>query len=221
MSLISTDNVDVKECAYTQKMKLIYFSLNRPLKKAQVNADIASNQIVKIREAMGGFNLYFPMVNKKIRNLKILRDFTGDNVSTLALKYKLSTACIYIIIKRLSNSSISFDVSPLMTESEIFDKNQHVFGRNTREVYKILKNELARHQLDSDLAYQQLIELNRDLGGEQVYIPTGTQLASRTKKYNIWNDYTGSNIFELSEKYNVSMKHVWRVLAHMRELNSK
>lgn len=55
-----------------------------------------------IADDWGGQSVYIPMEmvgRLSERNLKIYREFTGNNVPELAMRYKLSVQQIYVIIK--------------------------------------------------------------------------------------------------------------------------
>jgi len=64
--------------------------------------DFALEAVTSLVEDWGGINLYLPMDmagRRSARNAQIYKDFDGTNQAELALKYKLSTKCIYQVIK--------------------------------------------------------------------------------------------------------------------------
>lgn len=60
---------------------------------------IADAVIEKVAFRYKGQNLYIGKKDNKQRNQKILKEFNGKNHIQLALKYKLTVATIYAIIK--------------------------------------------------------------------------------------------------------------------------
>lgn len=64
--------------------------------------DFALEAVTRLTEDWGGVTIYLPMDmagRRTARNAKIYKDFDGSNHAELALKYKLSTKCIYQVIR--------------------------------------------------------------------------------------------------------------------------
>ncbi|WP_153448457.1 MULTISPECIES: Mor transcription activator family protein [Vibrio] len=90
-----------------------------------------------------------------------------------------------------------------------------------RQMYDILKHELIEAGVSEELAIRQLSSICKAFGGMQFYLPRGNQLANEIKHLHIWNEFTGNNVTELSRKYDVSMQHIYRVIAKMRNREVK
>lgn len=90
-----------------------------------------------------------------------------------------------------------------------------------RQLYDVLKHELAQSGVGDEVAIRQLSNICNTFGGMQFYLPRGRQLEGEIKSIHIWQDFNGDNVAELSRKYDVSMQHIYRVIAKMRNREVK
>ncbi|KFB93040.1 positive regulator, partial [Trabulsiella guamensis ATCC 49490] len=59
------------------------------------------------------------------------------------------------------------------------------------------------------------------IGGMQVYFPRGEVLNTIIRDMKIWRDFTGKNIPELVERYQVTYKTVYKAIRRMRRLEQR
>jgi len=90
-----------------------------------------------------------------------------------------------------------------------------------RQMYDLLCYELKEEGLDSYVAIKQINAICKSFGGMQFYLPRGKILESMITQLHVWDEFTGNNVVELSRKYNVSMQHIYRVIAKMRKSETK
>lgn len=97
----------------------------------------------------------------------------------------------------------------------------HRWPEALRQMYDILKAELDAAEQDPSVALRQLNQICRAFGGMQMYLPRGKNLETAILHFQVWEDFKGDNVPELSRKYNMSMQHVYRVIAKMRDRETK
>ncbi|PSU46648.1 transcriptional regulator [Photobacterium frigidiphilum] len=90
-----------------------------------------------------------------------------------------------------------------------------------RDMHDLLKRQLESEGADPAIAIKLLSEICKTFGGMQFYLPRGHHLEVMLIHLNIWNDFTGDNVVQLSRKYDVSMQHIYRVVAKMRKREIK
>lgn len=221
---VSLENIEAggsNELAYPKNMMKMYTFLKAQLDDEQARSDIALVQLKAICKAFGGIQYYLSCCRSQIRDIKIWRDFDGSNVAELSGKYQTSMQNVYRVLKKMRETQNASSLYLAKSEAEIFDKNLNLFPESTQEMYGVIKSSLDTFGLGEDVAYKQLVAMSDGFGGQQFYVPHGKQLESEMKKFRIWHEYTGHNVAELSEKYKVSMSHIWRILANMRALTIK
>lgn len=85
-------------------MEEISFHLEKRGIKNSDAHEIANDVVDKLRQSMGGCQLYFPKLNQKDntkRDADIFREYKrGTFVNELAIKYNVSLQTIYIAIKK-------------------------------------------------------------------------------------------------------------------------
>lgn len=101
------------------------------------------------------------------------------------------------------------------------EEEQERWPEVMRQMYDLLKYELENEGLDADVAIKQLNSICKVFGGMQFYLPKGRILEGMITQLHIWNEYTGNNVAQLSRKYDVSMQHIYRVVAKMRNIEKK
>lgn len=99
---------------------------------------------------------------------------------------------------------------------ESLDDESHRWPEAMRQMYDILKYELDQAGQDPKLAIRQLGSICKAFGGMQFYLPRGHHLEKELTHLHIWQEFKGNNVPELSRKYNMSMQHIYRVVAKMR-----
>ncbi|MFV0511326.1 MAG: Mor transcription activator family protein [Shewanella algae] len=90
-----------------------------------------------------------------------------------------------------------------------------------REVYELLKHELAGHNEDPRLALDLIRVMSRHFGGQQIYFPRGVQLDYYLRDVQIWEEFDGKNVQALIRKFGVSHQTVYKAIAKMRDLEKR
>jgi Mor family transcriptional regulator len=89
----------------------------------------------------------------------------------------------------------------------------------------VLRAAYKRDGLDDEqtdrLARQGVLALSDYLGGRYFYLAKGENLKAFLRDDQIWREFNGQNIAELAQRYNVSERHVYRVLAEQRAMRRK
>ncbi len=221
LSLQDIEQVGESDISHPAVMMRMYDSLKSVLKEHGEDTSIAISQLKAICETFGGIQIYLSSTKRQLRAIKIQRDFDGKNINELAKEHGISTNWVYAILKKMRKQSCSLVISTSMNDAQLFDNNQTIFQEDTKEIYRLIRSQLGDGKNVVDIAYEQLLHITEIFGSKQIYVPSGKQLESQLKKFRIWHDYNGNNVFELSEKYDVSMKHVWRILKDMRSMTIK
>lgn len=215
--VMSIESRESEYCDYPKIMCDIHDALKKPLIDSSNSSAIALEQLERICSLFGGIQIYISSNSTTFRNLKICASFDGRNVTKLAKQHRVSTKSVYSILKKNRYTLPVPSVSSSISDVDIFEDNQSFFHPTTVEIYELLAGIIEQHGVNRSVAYSQLINITEKLGGKQIYVPTGRVLQSRMRKLEIWDDYNGNNIKELSDKYGVSMNHVWRIIADMRK----
>ena len=69
------------------------------------------------------------------------------------------------------------------------------------------------------IAVQTVDHIRRVYGGIQLYIPKDERLDTQLKHHAIFTEFNGSNSAALSQKYQISVQHVYRVLKQQYRRN--
>ncbi|MEZ8102128.1 Mor transcription activator family protein [Vibrio bivalvicida] len=83
---------------WPELMLTVHELLKDELSKANVDENLALVLVARLCKDTGGTQYYFPSgdhLKHQLRNMFIWRDFNGQNVQELSLKYKLSTQKVY------------------------------------------------------------------------------------------------------------------------------
>lgn len=112
-------------------------------------------------------------------------------------------------------------VDALKNFEHIAEEELHRWPETLREMYDLLKHQLEQEGVDSKVAIKLLGGICENFGGMQFYLPRGHHLETMITHLSIWNEFTGDNVVQLSRKYEVSMQHVYRVIAKMRQREIK
>lgn len=192
--ITSIESRDNDHFDYPKTMCTIYDALKAPLIDSSNCSSIALEQLEHICSTFGGVQIYLCSDTITFRNLRICADFDGCNVSKLARQHKISVKSVYSILSKMRNIRPSLSISSSMSNAYIFDNNQSLFHETTVELYDTLAQVLEQHAVDRAIAYSQLIKIIEAFGGKQIYVPTGSLLKRRMKKFEIWHDYNGRNV---------------------------
>lgn len=85
----------------------------------------------------------------------------------------------------------------------------------------LLRRELEKYGVDPRLSLELVYAMSSQIGGMQVYFPRGEALNAIIRDMKIWRDFTGKNIPELVERYQVTYKTVYKAIRRMRRLEQR
>lgn len=112
-------------------------------------------------------------------------------------------------------------LDPSLLEYAVVQAEQHRWPELLRDINLLLSNELAKRGVDNHLSLPLTYAIAKNLGGMQVYIPKGDALETMMRDMQIWSEFNGNNVAQLTLKYNVTFKTIYSVIARMRELERK
>lgn len=74
-----------------------------------------------------------------------------------------------------------------------------------------------------EIAHSTCEHIRKNFSGGQFYFPKGRKLDALILQHKIYAEFTGNNHFELSIKHNVTVKHVYQVVAaeYKKELDER
>lgn len=112
-------------------------------------------------------------------------------------------------------------LDPSLLEHAAVQAEQHRWPELLRDINSLLSNELEKRGVDNNLSLPLTYAIAKNLGGMQVYIPKGDALETMIRDMQIWAEFNGTNVAQLTLKYNVTFKTIYSVIARMRELERK
>ena len=112
-------------------------------------------------------------------------------------------------------------LDPSLLEQAVAQAEQHRWPELLRDINSLLRNELVKRGVDNNLSLPLTYAIAKNLGGMQIYIPKGDALETMMRDMQIWSEFNGNNVAQLTIKYNVTFKTVYSVIARMRELERK
>lgn len=86
------------------------------------------------------------------------------------------------------------------------------------ELNALLRHELERLGYDPRHSIELVVAISGKIGGMQVYFPRGRRLEQLVRDMRIWRDFSGRNVPELVERYQVTYKTVYKAINRMRRL---
>ncbi|EJL6577386.1 transcriptional regulator [Vibrio cholerae] len=100
---------------------------------------------------------------------------------------------------------------------ELDEEESSIWPENVKMMYELLRDELQKAGADESIALALISAICYRFGGMQFYFGRGDALKAYLRNLQIWNDFTGDNVQELIEKYDMSYSAVYRILAKMRK----
>ncbi|HAS3205983.1 TPA: positive regulator of late transcription [Vibrio cholerae] len=94
---------------WPEMMLTIFESLKDECSKLGLDEIVALVLLARLCKDTGGLQYYFPkgeQLEHQLRCMYIWREFNGQNVPELAIKYNLSTQNIYAAIRRMRNLEV-------------------------------------------------------------------------------------------------------------------
>lgn len=112
--------------------------------------------------------------------------------------------------------SVDLDAIDPETYRMLSDETSPGWTELLRGMFDTIDAVVEKHRDDKMLPFIMLSEFCRTFGGAPFYVPNGKTLATVLRSIQIWNEFTGNNVFELSRKFGVSTREIQFVLARMR-----
>jgi Mor family transcriptional regulator len=112
--------------------------------------------------------------------------------------------------------SVDLDAIDPETYRMLSDETAPGWTELLRGMFDTIDAVVEKHRDDKMLPFIMLSEFCRTFGGAPFYVPNGKTLATVLRSIQIWNEFTGNNVFELSRKFGVSTREIQFVLARMR-----
>ncbi|EKO3778378.1 positive regulator of late transcription [Vibrio metschnikovii] len=112
---VSLDDIDKlledeeSRVRWPEMMMTIFHSLSDECSKFGLNDRAALVMLARLCKDTGGLQYYFPkgeQLEHQLRCMYIWREFNGNNVPELAMKYKLSTQNIYAAIRKMRSLEV-------------------------------------------------------------------------------------------------------------------
>lgn len=123
------------------------------------------------------------------------------------------------------NNRDLFEGEPLVLDAELAllpAELEHIWPKLLVDMLDVARVALADAGAKEDRAREIAIIVLRSLaryhGGRSAYLPTGDTLDEALKHYRIWQESGKLSVRELSEKYEVSEVHIYRIIARQRAL---
>ncbi len=87
------------------------------------------------------------------------------------------------------------------------------------ELYGVLNNELKKSNIEQDgLALKMVLSIGNYMGGMQVYLPRGDKLQQQLRDMEIYEQFNGRNIAQLTKRYHLTNKRIYEIIARMRRV---
>lgn len=81
--------------------------------------------------------------------------------------------------------------------------------------------ELIAAGIDSAIARKIALSVSEKIrntyGGEKIYFCKGTVIDVNRRHWQIWDEFTGRNHFQLAKKFNLSVRQVEKIIARCRD----
>lgn len=87
------------------------------------------------------------------------------------------------------------------------------------ELHGVLNNELKKNKIEQDgLALKMVLSIGNYMGGMQVYLPRGDKLQQQLRDMEIYEQFNGRNIAQLTKRYHLTNKRIYEIIARMRRV---
>lgn len=100
------------------------------------------------------------------------------------------------------------------------DSESSRFPAILSELNALLRRELEKLGYDPRHSLELVLAISKQIGGIQVYLPRGQALEFFIRDMRIWRDFTGNNVPELVERYQVTYKTVYKAIKRMRRIET-
>nr|DAU49409.1 MAG TPA: hypothetical protein [Caudoviricetes sp.] len=114
---------------------------------------------------------------------------------------------------------------------QLFDKLDHIPDTELSKSWEsvlvklvqLIKSEFSRQgkSYDDKTIEKIILVISHYLGGRAIYLPRADRLKEALRDYAIYNDFNGSNVRALSERYGLSEPHTYAIIRKQRNLIKK
>lgn len=89
------------------------------------------------------------------------------------------------------------------------------------EIARIVQEQLMSEGIQSDKARDAALKaadaVRKTYGGTDVYISKGVALILNDRDWQIWHEFNGRNQDELAKRYNLTPRHIYRIVERCRD----
>jgi Mor family transcriptional regulator len=87
------------------------------------------------------------------------------------------------------------------------------------ELHGVIHNELGKSGISQDgLALKMVLSISEYMGGMQVYLPRGDKLKQQIRDMEIYQQFNGRNIAQLTKRHHLTNKRIYEIIARMRRV---
>ncbi|MDU7778678.1 MAG: Mor transcription activator family protein [Aeromonas caviae] len=101
------------------------------------------------------------------------------------------------------------------------DGTGHGWPEVLRELYNLIERVVEEHTDFNTFSITLLSEICNAFGGDEFYLPKGKRIAGILRGIRVWKEFKGNNAFELSRKYDVSVREIQYIIARMRRVEKR
>ncbi|EHK90955.1 Mor transcription activator family protein [Aggregatibacter actinomycetemcomitans] len=115
-------------------------------------------------------------------------------------------------------SQTKFTQEETIPSEKIKGKYEGLIG----EMFDVLLNEFEKNEKTKNealkLAERTVLTISNYFGGRSFYLPSGSVLKRQIRDNQIFKEFKGNNMDEISRKYNLSAPHIYSILRKQQEL---
>ncbi len=114
---------------------------------------------------------------------------------------------------------------PIDAGDEQPDRSRDKWPQTLAEIVDVLVDTARRAGIGVDDAWAQaersVLAISAYIGGRSIYLPRGDRVLEAIRDRRIWSEFRGDNTVELARRYDLTERHVQRILAEQRDLHVK
>ena len=103
------------------------------------------------------------------------------------------------------------------------DRAREKWPQTLAEMIDVLVDASRRAGMQDDAAWEyaerSVLAIASYIGGRSLYLPRGDRVTEAIRDRRIWAEFRGDNTLDLAQRYNLTERHVQRILAEQRDLH--
>lgn len=103
------------------------------------------------------------------------------------------------------------------------DRARAKWPQTLAEMIDVLVDASRRAGMQDDAAWEyaerSVLAIASYIGGRSLYLPRGDRVTEAIRDRRIWAEFRGDNTLDLAQRYNLTERHVQRILAEQRDLH--